>query len=147
MMQRPRLQLLLPGVALLAGAGCQVWTALGLAVRDDVARIIFYGDTTEVIVPDTVPRGVPFQVEFDSFGGGCVRRVARDDVSVTTSRVDISPYDRHTGGDVCTADLLFLKHTIQVRLNSAGTYAIRVIGHQTGTVNGTAVLSKAVVVR
>ena len=139
----------LAGCAL--AAACSATSLFNLGARDDAALIIFYGDTSRISAPDTVARGVSSEVAFSTFAGGCIRRVARDDVTATASAVEIRPYDHNSGGDVCTADLLLLKHTVQMRLDTPGHFVIRLIGQQrgatTGSTNGPAELIRPVVVR
>jgi hypothetical protein len=104
--------------------------------RDDAALIIFYGDTTRITAPAVAARGESFDVTFVTFAGGCTRSVARDDVALTTGAVEIRPYDRNNGGEVCTSDLLMLEHSVRVRVDAPGSYVIRVVGHQRGGATG-----------
>jgi hypothetical protein len=143
-------------IAIIALAGCSLaacgaTSLFNLGARDDAALIIFYGDTSRISAPDTVARGVSFEVSFSTFAGGCIRRVARDDVTATASTVEIRPYDHNSGGNVCTSDLLILKHTLLTRLDTPGRFVIRLIGQQrgasTGITNGPAELTRPVVVR
>ena len=132
-------------------AACSAGALLGVGGRDDPALIIFYQDTTRIIAPDTVTRGVSFDVSFSTFGGGCIRSIGHDDFTATSSEVTIRAFDHNSGGQVCTDDLLRLPHAVQVRLGAPGTYIIRLIGQQrgasTGSTNAPAELRRAVTVR
>jgi hypothetical protein len=132
-------------------AACSSGGVFSGGPRDDAGLIIFYGDTARISAPDTVTRGVSFEVSFSTFGGGCIRAIARDDVTPKANAVEIRPYDHNSGGDICTADLLTLKHAVAIRLDMPGSYAIRVIGQQRGGSTGSntapAEVSRPVIVR
>jgi hypothetical protein len=132
-------------------AACSSGGFFSGGARDDAGLIIFYGDTARISAPDTVTRGASFEVSFFTFGGGCIRAIARDDVTPKTSAVEIRPYDHNSGGDICTADLITLKHAVAIRLDTPGSYVIRVIGQQrggsAGSNNAPAEVTRAVIVR
>lgn len=133
-------------------ASCAVWEYISPSNFEERGLIIFYRDTSSIAAPDTVLRGQPFSVEFVTYGGGCTRSVARTDVATKGLTSVIQPYNRTTrAGTGCDADLLWLRHVAQVRIDQAGTAAIRVIGEQrgasTGSTNGPAELTRTVVVR
>jgi hypothetical protein len=111
---------LLAGMAAVALGACELLPGVGTI--DEPALIIFYEDTTRVVVPDTVTRGVPFTVSFMTFGGGCTREVARTDVRRDGNLLEIRPYNRRqkADGGVCTADLLFLEHRVAEQFDQAG---------------------------
>lgn len=140
---------MLAGLALAATAACDFIT--GEAYRTEPALIIFFGDTATIAVPDSVGRGQEFVVRVKTFGGGCTRETAGADVSVTGSLAVIKPFNRTRNASACTADLLFLEHSIRMRFDTAGRVVLRVIAEQrgssTGGANRPAVLERSLVVR
>ena len=115
------------------------------------AVIIALGDTARIVAPDTVARDTPFAVRFSTFGGGCVREVARTDVLVAGSTVEIRPFNERVNSNVCTDDLRRIEHVASVRISTAGIATLRVIGEQLGRTNGApnarAELVRTIVVR
>ena len=150
-MQATHLRAILPGVTLAVAIGCSAADLVAPGTHDDSALIIFYGDTSHIVAPDTVVRGAAFEVSFTTYGGGCTRSVARTDLTISGAVAEIRPYDTTVGGSTCTADLLFLRHVARVQAATAGTFTIRVIGQQrgasTGSVNGPAEISRVITAR
>lgn len=113
--------------------------------------IIFYRDTATITAPDTVLANARFEVRLRTFAGGCTREIARTDVTVRNQFVEIRPYNRNSGDDICTADLITLEHRAEVRIPAVGSTVIRVIGEQrggsSGSRNAPAQLEKGIVVR
>ena len=138
-------------VSCAVGAACGASAIFDMGGRDEVGLIIFYSDTARLTAPDTVLHGVSFDVSFSTFAGGCTRKIAHDDVRISGNAVEVRPYDRNAGGNFCTADLLFLKRVLPVRVEVPGAYVIRLIGLQrgasTGGTNGAAEITRAIVVR
>lgn len=118
---------------------------------DEPGLIVFYGDTTRIVAPDTALRGVPFEVSFVTFAGGCTREVARTEVQIATSVLEVRPYNRRRRAPACTDDLLFLEHRAEVQFDEAGLVTIRVVGEQRGTSTGSgtapARIEQSIVVR
>ena len=133
------------------GTSCAVSDAVHDDTYEERALIVYYGDTSSIVAPDTVLRGQRFTVAFQTFAGGCTRSVARTHVATSGLASVIQPYNRTTGAQVCTRDLLWLRHVAQVRIDQAGIASLRVIGEQrgasTGATNGPAELTKNVIVR
>ena len=93
------------------------------------ALIIYAGDTSELTIPDIVTRGVPFEVSIRTFGGGCTRRTGRTNVVEQGNEVVILPYNkRSVGGSVCTADIKYLTHAVQLTHDTPGDLVLRIIG-------------------
>jgi len=115
-------------------AGCGVFDQLNPAIDDDLAIIIHYRDTTRIVVADTVVRGTPFEVVLDTYGGGCTRSTVRTELGVAGRVALIRPYNRTRSwpGQGCDAVLLTLRHTKQLRVDTPGSFTIRVIGQQRG---------------
>jgi len=81
-------------------AACNAGELADSGPRDVEAILIFYGDTSRIIAPDTVVRGATFDVTFTTFAGGCRRRVAYDGVVTAPGILEIRPYvgeERHPG--------------------------------------------------
>src|SRR4051812_26246953 len=71
--------------------------------------IIFGGDTSRITAPDTVQRGVTFEVRFDTYGGGCIT-AGSTYVLGTESDIVLLPMDSESGAEVCTQDVKVLQH-------------------------------------
>lgn len=146
-----RFRTYLLGLTSVVVAACGLDGLFGPGSDVESALIIFYGDTSRVVAPDTVSRGEVFDVSFATFGGGCTRSVVRTDVTTTGHEAKIRPYNRTVRSEVCTADLLFLTHVARVRFDGPGIAVLRVIGQQrgasTGGVTGPAELVRLVTVR
>lgn len=125
----------------------------GLTSRAEPGLVIINSDTAVIAAPDTVDDGTAFGVRIQTFGGGCTRSTARVEVVVTGLLAEIRPYNltRMRSNGVCTSDLLYLFHELEVRFATAGVATIRVIGEQqggsTGGASGPAVLERHLVVR
>lgn len=139
------------GLISLITAACGVGGLFGPGSAVNLAFLISGRDTSRIIAPDTVTRGVPFEVSFVTFGGGCTRSAVRTDLTIRGTDADIRPYDRTVRSDVCTSDLLFIPHVTQVHFDAPGTAVLHVIGQQYGTSpggrNGPAELFRLVIVR
>lgn len=136
-------------LATLAAVACE---ALGPDAVDDPALIIFYGDTTEIIVPDTVARATPVEASFLTFAGGCTREIARTDLTIASNLAEVRPYNRRRKADVCTDDLLYLVHRVTLQFEQPGISTIRVVAEQrpfegSGLDTGPAQLERDVTVR
>lgn len=118
-------------VPILTLTTCFIAACAGLPSVDSnraPAVIVFFGDTSTIASPDTVEVGAPFTVRVTTFGGGCVRSTAGADVTGGDGVIEIRPYNHDTGGPICTSDLMFLTHEVDVRATAAGPLVIRVIG-------------------
>jgi hypothetical protein len=150
-MRLHRLELAIVLASCALAAACSVTNLVTGGAHDALGLVIYYGDSARISAPDTVARSVSFDVSFSTFAGGCVQAVAHDDVTTPTSLVESRPYDHDSGGDVCTADLKFLKHVVPVRLDTPGRYVIHVIGQQRGTSTGNSTIpaevTRTVIVR
>ena len=113
------------GVALLAGAGCSVMGADG-GEQPGLIQIL-PSAPAQVSVPQTAPRGAPFTVEVVTHGGGCLLQ-GPTRVRTSGMAADVRPYDRHTGGRVCPADVALYRHTATLRFDQPGTATVRIHG-------------------
>lgn len=114
-------------------AGCS------LVGPDDRERLgiiqILPSQPARVTVPETAEIGEPFTVMVVTHGGGCLSpgptRVQREGMAAT-----VRPYDVHTGGDVCPADVRLYEHTATLRFDQPGTATVHFqgIGHPGGEV-------------
>jgi hypothetical protein len=89
--------------------------------------ISFYNDPIVIEVPDTVASGLMFQVRVRTYGGGCITQ-GHTDVRVDGLRVTVTPYDIHSGGNVCTTELRLFQHEAAVRFDRVGTATVAVRG-------------------
>ena len=135
-------------VATLCVSSCRLITG-GSEVEPGL--IIFYRDTASITAPDTVAANSRFEVRFPTYAGGCTRHIVRTEVTTRDHLVEIRPYNRNSGGDVCTSDLLILEHRAETYFSVAGTSIIRVVGEQRGGSSGArnfaAQLERRIVVR
>lgn len=121
---------------------CAVATTALTACTDDAglvpqtvlqpASLVFYGDSAEVTVSDTVVLGLPISVAARSFGGGCIG-LARTGVVVRGSRIDVHPMVTapHPAAEIaCTADLRILTHPASIPYNREGPVTVVVHGRR-----------------
>jgi hypothetical protein len=107
-------------------------TACGLVdpTFEEPGLIIFYGDTAQVLAPDSVIPGVPFEVSIPTFAGGCTRTIARTEVTVIGMLAVIQPYNETRRSSGCTDDLIILTHVATVQFGQPGAASILVVGEQ-----------------
>lgn len=83
-----------------------------------------------LVAPDTVEAGEAFLVTTHTVGpSGCWRPDGQT-VSTNGRMVALSPYDSHSGSEVCTAALVFLAHGSTLVLNEPGEWTLRVDGRR-----------------
>jgi hypothetical protein len=108
----------------------------GPGARDELALIRYYEDDAEVALPETVAAGSPVPLVVGTFGGGCVRGVARAEVHQIPGSagrsVVVRLFNRNTGAHACTDDLLVIEHRVSIPTSSAGTLTIRIEGANRG---------------
>lgn len=80
-----------------------------------------------VTVPATAQRGQPFTVTVITHGGGCLSQ-GPTRVRILGTTAEVRPYDVHSGGNVCPADVQLYEHTATLRFDEAGTATVRVHG-------------------
>lgn len=106
-------------------AGCE--RTAGPDERRKTGTIRFFEDPVLTRVPDTVAAGRSFSVSIRTYGGGCVRKgdteVAQEERSAT-----VTPFDVHSGANVCTAELKLFEHTATVTFRSPGSATVRFRG-------------------
>ena len=132
-------------------SGCLIAEMLGLSAFNEPALLIFYGDTSTIVVADTVLHGASFEVRFNTFAGGCVRETAGTQLAESGSDVVIRPFNRNSGHSACDASLIYLDHVVRLKRDMAGEFVLRIIGNQrpwgTGVGSGPAELTRRVVVK
>lgn len=128
-MKRPAFLTLLAVLAALAVPGCS-------PLSDDSylrpATLQFYTNPAELTAPASAVRNLPFDVEFTSYGGGCVER-ARSTVGSTGLDVRIWAWQRvNVPGQngACTDELRIERNVVRVTVTQAGAARIRVFGQQ-----------------
>ena len=116
-------------VCALAICGCSVFEDSEVLP----ARIIYAGDTANIVIPATVTQGTEFEVVIETFGGGCYSDTpAATIVDVTPAGVTVSPFDLLEDGDVCTDDIRFIRHVARVTLDATGPVLFRFLGNEEG---------------
>jgi hypothetical protein len=110
---------------------------------DEPAVVRFHDERQSIVMPDTVVRGVPFEVRVPTYGGGCTRAIARTDVHVVGTVVEIRPVNRTVvvPGGGCTRDLLILEHRATVIVTTVGTVVVRVLGVERNAETGNATIA------
>ncbi len=104
-------------------------STLGIDEEARIGVIAFHGDPVVVTVPDTVQAGVSFEVSVLTYGGGCLSKDGTK-VQVRGLSADVTPYDIHSGGEICTADLGLFDHRAMMTLRESGVAEIRFHGRQ-----------------
>jgi len=83
-----------------------------------------------IVVPDTVDLGAPFDVTVFTIGESGCWSAAGQEVSVSGRVVELRPYDVHSGAEICTLVLGYLRHGAILRLHEEGEWVIRVYGRR-----------------
>ncbi len=116
------------------------------------ANAEFGTDTTPVVSPDTVTRGVPFPVKIYTFSGGCTQATDSVNVTMNGSTVLLIPFDHFNRplreAVACPAVLWADVRTVRLTLTLPGPATIEVRGWRTGDPSGSTLitLTKSVVV-
>lgn len=92
-----------------------------------VGVIAFYHDPVVVSVPGGVDAGAPFEVSIRTYGDGCMREGSTE-VAMRGGVVDVTPYDVHSGQNVCTDILNVFEHVATLTLSQPGQTVIRFHG-------------------
>ena len=118
----------LSSLAVFTVSGCAgVTEPSGVA---EPALLRSYDETRPIVVPDSVTRGVPFEVRVPTFAGGCTRSIARTDVTISGAVIEIRPLNRTVSvpGGGCTRDLLILEHRATMTVRTSGALLVRILG-------------------
>ena len=95
-----------------------------------VGVLVFYGDTAQVTVPETVAVGEPATIVVLTAGGGCIR-TGDTEVQVSGLVAELTPYDHFpSAGQICTADFRLNTHTATVQFTQRGRATVRVRGRE-----------------
>jgi hypothetical protein len=110
----------------------------------------FLGDTTPVVVPDTVPRGLPFPVKIYTWSGGCTSFTDSVNIETSGDTALLIPFDHvysPVGGRFACLSILYQNvRTTQLAFSQAGQARIEIRGWKNGPPNGLITLAKVVVV-
>jgi hypothetical protein len=112
-----------------------------------VRRAAWLGHTPEIIAPDTVRAGVPFQATVVAFIGATGYCSEPDGASVSRepalARVEL--FVRENRGEWCPGDVIF-RHPLRVDLqfDRPGTGQIRVVGESLVSLSGAALVRDSV---
>jgi hypothetical protein len=91
--------------------------------------IAFFGEPVTITTPDTVPLGVPFEISIRTYGGGC-HEEGKTKIRVRGLRVDVTPYDIHSGAKACTDVLKTFDHRATMALPTPGLARVLFFGKQ-----------------
>jgi hypothetical protein len=122
-----------PGVLQLEryeGAITNVGGGSDLAVRWTVDPEGVVAPPRVIVVPDTVDSAVPFDVTVFTIGESGCWSAAGQEVTLSGRLVEIRPYDTHSGAEICTLVLGYLRHGAILRLDERGEWVIRVHGRR-----------------
>ena len=111
-------------VASLAGA-CRVFTDDEFVVQPAILQ--FHDHEPSLTVPATVARNATFDVEFMTYGGGCLE-AARNRVVTAGMEVDIYSTQRDMSSVACPDILRFETNRVTLTLPATGTAVVRVHG-------------------
>ena len=87
----------------------------------------FNVDDPHIDVPATVAAGSPFAVEVTTYGGGCVSE-GYTQVSLTGRSAIVTPWDRNSGGEICTLELRSFRHSATLRFDERGIATVTIRG-------------------
>jgi hypothetical protein len=94
----------------------------------EVGVIEFLTDPLRVEVVPPLMHGQPFAVNVRTYGGGCVS-LESTEVELEGDLATITPYNHRRLG-TCTADLRHIGHVAEIKFETPGMKAIRVIGRK-----------------
>jgi hypothetical protein len=80
--------------------------------------------------PDTVRVGQPTMVRVTTIGDGGCWSADGIDVKRSGSVVELTPFDVHSGAQICTMILLYLEHPTTLTFDAPGEAVIRVKGRR-----------------
>jgi hypothetical protein len=97
--------------------------------RSNVPTIADPATMAVITAPDTVTAGQPFQVTITTTGPSGCWRAAGAEKAVQGNLATITPFDR-VEGEVCTAALVGLPRSVEVRFDTRGEATIRAYGRR-----------------
>ena len=86
-----------------------------------------YGMPLVFEVPDTVTAGVSFKAAVRTYGGGCIS-MGSTTLSIEGRSATLAPWDRHSNADLCTLELRYFNHEVDVLFEGRGPAEVRVVG-------------------
>jgi hypothetical protein len=95
---------------------------------DPDADVLVASRTLEA--PDTVAAGQAFQAVTHTIGLDGCWRASGQTWRVRERVVEITPMDTHSGANICTEIVLFLKHTSTITIAEPGEWQLRVAGRR-----------------
>jgi hypothetical protein len=133
------------------GAVTQFEGVVDLGIRWTVDPENVVAPPRVIVTPDTVEAGAAFDVTVFTIGQSGCWSAAGQEVTLSGRVVEIRPYDVHSGAEICTLVLGYLRHGAIVRLEERGEWVIRVHGrrarHGDDTWEAPVSVEKTVVVR
>ncbi|HUF69749.1 MAG TPA: hypothetical protein VMM79_13985 [Longimicrobiales bacterium] len=81
-----------------------------------------------LVVPETVSVGQPFGVRVTTIGDSGCWRAESEGTAISGHTVELTPFDAHSGHDICTTALVGLLHEWRLTLDSPGEWTVRVRG-------------------
>ncbi len=104
-------------------------STLGIDEEARIGVISYHGEPIVVTVPDTVQVDVFFSVSVRTYGTGCHSKGGTT-IQIVGLSVDITPYDIHSGAQVCTDILNVFDHRATLTLRESGVAQITFHGKQ-----------------
>jgi hypothetical protein len=80
--------------------------------------------------PDTVFAGQSFEITVHTIGPSGCWAADGVDAALSSAVIQLTPWDRHSGADVCTTILSYLVHTTALTLPLPGEWTIRASGRR-----------------
>lgn len=136
-----RLAILVAAAALI---GCDSDTPSEPKGFSVMGTIEFYDEPVEVTAPDTVAVGETFTASVRTYGNGCVEEGSTE-VQVNELSATVTPFDRHSGADVCPAVLRTHEHQATLAFEEVGDAVVTFRGRSVPQ-GGITSLSRSVVV-
>lgn len=106
------------------------------ATENDPAYLELAGQTSTIVVKDTVQHGEVFSISFDTYGGGCTNQNGGDNISISGLSVEVDPLNRTVITGDCGTDLVTIPHTVSASILTAGTATIKIVGVTDQPVSG-----------
>jgi hypothetical protein len=100
---------------------------------------------TDLVLPDTVNAGAPFEVRFATHAGNLCIREDQTLIRYSHQLADITPYDSVPYPESCLDGLQQFRRTVTLRFPSPGKATVRL--HGAPTVAGPALIERTVIVR
>ena len=136
-------------IVFVSASACSVLSPDRKRTEREAAYISYAGLPSLLQAPDTVTAGTSFSVSVRTFGGGCID-LGDTETAIGDYVIEIKPFDIFTthlpDGWACTDELAVYTHSVSLRIDAAGTWALRAIG-RSGPAGASEIAERIVIVR